>query len=90
MPFSEEERAALLAIKGIGPKVVERIEALGVTSFGALAARDPSELCAAVAAMLRSPCWKNSPHARAAVAAAVATARRAPSNTRQESKMARQ
>ncbi len=78
MPFSEEERATLLAIKGVGPKVVERIEALGVTSFGALAARDPSELCAAVAAILRSPCWKNSPQARAAIAAAVAAARQEP------------
>lgn len=78
VPFSDEERAALLATKGVGPKVVERLESLGISGFGELAGRDPAAVCAAVAAALGSTCWSNSPQARAAVAAAVAVARGRP------------
>lgn len=75
MRFNDEERAALLAAKGVGPKVVERIEQLGVSDFAALAGRDPREMSRAVAAMLGNTCWGNSPQARAAMAAAVGVAR---------------
>ena len=77
VPVSEEERAVPLATKGIGPAVVERIEQLGVSSFAALAERDPRAMCDAVAVRLGSTCWSNSPQARAAMAAAVAAAKRA-------------
>lgn len=76
MRFSDEERAALLAAEGVGPRVVERIEQLGVSDFAALAGRDPREMCRAVAARLGGTCWSNSPQARAAMAAAVEVARR--------------
>ena len=75
MPFSEGERAVLLATKGIGPTVVERIEQLGAADFAALAERDPRAMCDAVAVRLGSTCWSNSPQARAAMAAAVAAAK---------------
>lgn len=72
--FSKDERAALLAVKGVGPTVVSRLEELGITSFVDLAARDPDAICAEVSATLGSTCWRNSPQARAAIAAAVACA----------------
>ena len=75
MRFSDEERAALLEVKGVGPKVIERIEQFGVSGFSDLAGRDPGAMCAAVAAALGSTRWSNSPQARAAMAAAVAAAR---------------
>lgn len=72
--FSKDERAALLAVRGVGPTVVSRLEELGIATFADLAARDPDAICAEVSATLGSTCWRNSPQARAAIAAAVARA----------------
>ena len=35
MRFSDRERAVLLAVKGVGPKVVERLEEQGLGAFEA-------------------------------------------------------
>src|SRR3546814_2463098 len=35
--FSAEDRAVLLAVKGVGPTVLERLETLGIASMEALA-----------------------------------------------------
>ena len=75
MRFSDRERAVLLAVKGVGPKVVERLEELGVGGFARLAQADAAVVCAGAAASVGSTCWKNSPQARKAVEAAVAAAR---------------
>ncbi|PPD45031.1 MAG: Pathogenicity locus [Methylocystis sp.] len=75
--FSQNERALLLAVKGVGPGVVKRLEEIGVASLDDLARRDAGEICAQVAAHLGTTCWKNSPKARAAVGAAIAAARAA-------------
>lgn len=75
MRFSEPERAILLSVKGVGPKVVERLEELGLGAFERLALADPAAVCAGAAASVGSTCWKNSPQARKAVEAAVAAAR---------------
>jgi hypothetical protein len=75
MRFSDRERAVLLAVKGVGPKVVERLEEQGLGAFERLAQADPAVVCAGAAVSLGSTCWKNSPQARKAVEAAVAAAR---------------
>jgi len=36
MPFSLEERTALLALKGVGPTVITRLEQMGIESLDAL------------------------------------------------------
>jgi hypothetical protein len=77
MAFSDSERAVLLAVKGVGPTVVRRLEEMGVEDLLDLSSRDAMALCAAASAMLGSTCWRNSPQARAAIAAAIEAARAA-------------
>ena len=36
MPFTQKERDALLDCKGVGPKVVERLEQMGFSSLAEL------------------------------------------------------
>ncbi|PWB83251.1 MAG: Pathogenicity locus [Methylocystaceae bacterium] len=75
--FSQAERDVLLAVKGVGPKVVERFEQLGIVTLKQLAARDSKEICAMASALVGGTCWKNSPQARNAVAAAIVAAQSA-------------
>lgn len=75
MPFPAAERAALLALKGVGPTVVARFEQMGYDSLAALATADAEELLARGAQLTGSSCWRNSPQARAAIAAALDLAR---------------
>jgi predicted RecB family nuclease len=75
MPFSADERTALLAVKGVGPTVVQRLEQMGFASLRQLAQADAGEIVATAAALAGSSCWKNSPQARAAIQAAVDLAR---------------
>ena len=37
MAFTDQERAALLELRGVGPSVVQRFEEIGIDSFEALA-----------------------------------------------------
>ncbi|WFC41263.1 helix-hairpin-helix domain-containing protein [Pseudoxanthomonas sp. SE1] len=73
--FPPEERDALLALKGVGPTVVQRLEQMGIASLRQLAAAEPSEIVANAAGLTGSSCWKNSPQARAAIQSAVDFAR---------------
>ncbi len=75
--FSADDRAALLAVKGVGPTVVDRLEQIGFDSLDALAAADVEGIVRQIAAMLGTTCWKNSPQARAAIAGAIAAAQQA-------------
>ncbi len=77
MPFPEPERATLLAIKGVGPGVVSRLEQIGIDSLATLARQDATAICAEVSARLGTTCWRNAPKARQAVADAIAAARAA-------------
>lgn len=77
MAFSSQDRAALLAVKGVGPTVVQRLEQIGIGDLAELADRDPHEICAAASELLGSTCWRNSPQARSAIAAAIEMARAA-------------
>lgn len=74
MAFSDSEKTALLAVKGVGPTVIRRFEQIGINSFDELARYDALTIAEMVAEMLHTTCWKNSPQARAAVAAAIARA----------------
>ena len=77
MAFSSFERTILLAVKGVGPTVVQRLEEMGVEDLATLAQQDAAALCVAASAQLGSTCWRNSPQARAAIAGAIEASRRA-------------
>ncbi|HEY2624073.1 helix-hairpin-helix domain-containing protein [Dyella sp. Tek66A03] len=74
--FSDEERAQLLALKGVGATVVARLEQIGFAELSQLAGQDPADLNDQISAALGSTCWRNSPQARAAMHAIVDLARR--------------
>ena len=74
MPFSKEERDILLAVKGVGPTVVGRLEEIGIHSLAMLSTRTADNICSEVAATLGATCWKNSPQSRSAIGAAIAAA----------------
>ncbi|MBD9478634.1 helix-hairpin-helix domain-containing protein [Pseudoxanthomonas sp. PXM02] len=73
--FAADERDALLALKGVGPTVVQRLKQMGIASLRQLATAEPSEIVASAAGLTGSSCWKNSPQARAAIQAAIDLAR---------------
>jgi len=73
--FPLEERDALLALKGMGPAVVQRLEQMGIATLRQLVVAEPSEIVASAAGLTGSSCWKNSPQARAAIQSAVDFAR---------------
>ena len=74
MPFTAEQTASLLAQKGIGNTVLQRLQQMGLDDVAALAAADVDDMLQQGAALSGSACWKNSPQARVAMAAAVAWA----------------
>jgi hypothetical protein len=74
MPFPLEERRALLAVKGIGPTVVARLEQMGFESLAHLAKANALDIVSTAADIVGSTCWKNSPQARAAILAAITLA----------------
>ncbi len=75
MPFNEPEARLLLAQKGVGKTVLARLEEAGFHTLADLAEQDAESVCALIAQMRRSPCWKNSPLARQAIKAVIALAR---------------
>jgi len=76
MGFTDQERQALLAVKGVGPTVIKRFEEIGISSLAQLAEHEVEDIANLVASMLHSTCWKNSPQAHNAIAAAIELARR--------------
>lgn len=75
MGFQAFEREALLAVKGVGPMVIQRLEQLGFVSLRQLAQADVAEIVQSAAGLVGSTCWKNSPQARAAVQSAIEMAK---------------
>ncbi|MEL4257554.1 helix-hairpin-helix domain-containing protein [Shewanella xiamenensis] len=75
MGFTAQEKQALLAVKGVGPTVIKRFEEIGISSLAQLAEHEVEDIANLVASMLRTTCWKNSPQARNAIAAAIELAR---------------
>lgn len=76
MPFTEAETQSLLAEKGIGKTVLQRLQQMGLDDTAKLAGADVNDILQQGAALTGSACWKNSPQAKAAIAAAVAWAKR--------------
>ena len=74
MKFSIHDRQELLAVKGVGPKVIERLEQMGVSTLHQLADADANDILAQGASLTGSSCWKNSPQAKAAIQAAIGAA----------------
>lgn len=74
MSFPIEERKVLLAVKGVGPTVIARLESMGFQSMHKLADADAKEILSLGASLTGSSCWKNSPQAKAAVEGAIAAA----------------
>ena len=71
MPFTAEQQTSLLAEKGIGKTVLQRLAQMGLDDVAALANADIEEVLSLGALLTGSSCWKNSPQAKAAVTAAV-------------------
>lgn len=69
LSFNEAERKSLLALKGVGPTVLKRLESMGLGSFEQLRTASVEEILHKGAALTGSSCWKNSPQARAAISA---------------------
>lgn len=78
MGFPDSERDAMLALKGVGPTVLQRLEEVGFDRLADLRGIDPEAINRRVAQMMRSTCWSNSPLARAAIRAVVELAERTP------------
>ncbi|WP_159880491.1 MULTISPECIES: hypothetical protein [Aquitalea] len=75
MPFTAQERQQLLALKGVGPTVIARLEQIGFSSLSQLADQDAANITWQVAQAIGSSCWHNSPQARQAIAKVIALAR---------------
>jgi predicted RecB family nuclease len=71
MAFNTTEKAALLMVKGIGEKVILRLEQMGIDSLAKLAQANPQDITEQAASLVGSSCWKNSPQAKAAISMAV-------------------
>jgi hypothetical protein len=74
MPFLPSERTQLLAVKGVGPTVIARLEQMGFESFAHLRKANALDILSQGAKLTGSSCWKNSPQARTAINAAIGAA----------------
>ncbi|HFF8523123.1 TPA: helix-hairpin-helix domain-containing protein [Providencia rettgeri] len=75
MAFSASEKQVLLAVKGVGPMVISRLEQMGFSSLAQLSEASYDEILIAGAALTGSSCWKNSPQAKKAVEGAILAAK---------------
>lgn len=75
MAFQNQDRELLLSVKGVGPKVIERLEQIGFSSLEDLAEASSTEITKWVSDELGSTCWRNSPQARSAIESAISAAR---------------
>ncbi|MCO6506767.1 MAG: helix-hairpin-helix domain-containing protein [Snodgrassella sp.] len=76
MAFNATGKAGLLTVKGVGEKVILRLEQMGIDSLAKLAQANPQDITEQAASLVGSSCWKNSPQAKAAISMVVDFARR--------------
>ncbi|MBP6562090.1 MAG: recombinase RecA [Neisseriaceae bacterium] len=69
MPFTDTDKAALLALKGVGPTVIQRLEEMGFHDLAGLSQANVADITQMAANITGSSCWRNSPQAKAAIAA---------------------
>ena len=60
MPLTNTETAGLLAVKGVGKTVLQRLQQMGLDDVAKLAAANPADILQQGAAITGSSCWKNS------------------------------
>lgn len=58
MPFSDEEAQSLLAVKGIGKTVLQRLQQMGLDDVATLAAADVDDVLEQGTQLTGSTCWK--------------------------------
>lgn len=61
MPFTLEEQRDLLAQKGIGPTILQRLQQMGLDNIEALANADIEHVLEQGSQITGSSCWRNSP-----------------------------
>lgn len=71
MSFPPEQRSALLELKGVGPSVIEKFEAMGIMSFAQLSTTSVHDVVSQAAFMAGATSWKTSPRARAVIKVAI-------------------
>ena len=71
MPFTDKEVQSLLAVKGIGKTILQRLQQMGLDDIATLAVADLDDILEQGAQLTGSTCWKNSPQAKAAITAAI-------------------
>lgn len=71
MNFPQDEVALMLALKGVDPTVIRRLEEIGFSSLAEVAGTDPVAINKTIADMLHASCWANSPLAKKAIASVV-------------------
>jgi hypothetical protein len=76
MQFNETDRQAMLQLKGVGAKVISRIEQLGFYSLTQLQNQDAETITRQISEMIGSTCWHNSPQARTSIQAVIDLAQR--------------
>lgn len=76
--FTPAIRTQLVALKGVGPTVVSRLEQIGFRSLEQLAGCEAADLTQQISQLMGSTCWHNSPQARAAIQAIIDFARQPP------------
>lgn len=64
MGFSESDKQCLLAVQGVGPAVISRLEQMGFSTLIQLSNASYEEILISGAALTGSSCWKNSPQAK--------------------------
>jgi len=76
LPFSQRQKEELLQLKGVGPRVLQRLEQIGITTIELLAESTVEEITENVAEILQTTCWKNSPQAKSAIQNAIEYAKK--------------
>ncbi|TWU55850.1 helix-hairpin-helix domain-containing protein [Rubripirellula reticaptiva] len=71
MSCPAEESQALLAVKGIGPTVVDRLEQIGISLLRDLRQCFVDEITVSVATKMGTTWWRNSPQAKQAIQNAI-------------------
>jgi hypothetical protein len=76
MYFSNEERQAMLQLKGVGATVIARLEQIGYSSLATLQNQDAAMVTKQISEMMGSTCWHNSPQARSSIQSVIDLAKR--------------
>ena len=71
MTFTVEQHQSLLAQKGIGNTILQRLVQMGLDDVEKLAAASVDDILEQGSALTGSTCWQNSPQARAAINTAI-------------------